>query len=148
MSATAFMTIISGLFEPAAKLIDELHTSDDERLEAKRKMLRLETDLTMFYITKEADALQMRGDIVNSEAKSDHWLTATWRPITMLTFLALVVGDSLGLLPNGLNEQAWTLLQIGLGGYVVGRTGEKVMSKRNQAKREERQAKHWDQNHG
>lgn len=148
MSGTAFISIITGLFEPAAKLIDEMHTSDDERLEAKRKMLHLETELTKFYITKEADALKMRADIVNSEAKSEHWLTATWRPITMLTFLALVVGDSLGFLPNELNEQAWTLLQLGLGGYVVGRTGEKVMKNRDKAKREERQAEQWDREHG
>ena len=44
----------------------------------------------------------------------------------MLVFLALVVCDSFGWLQNRLAEQAWTLLQIGLGGYVVGRSAEKV----------------------
>ena len=44
----------------------------------------------------------------------------------MLTFLVLVVADSLQGLPSSLASEAWTMLQIGLGGYVVGRSGEKV----------------------
>jgi len=52
-----------------------------------------------------------------------------WRPITMLTFLVLVVCDSFGLLKFRLSNEAWTLLQIGLGGYVIGRTGEKIVDK-------------------
>lgn len=44
----------------------------------------------------------------------------------MITFLVLVVCDSFGLLKFRLAEQAWSLLQLGLGGYVVGRSVEKV----------------------
>lgn len=44
----------------------------------------------------------------------------------MLTFLILVVCDSFGWLAFILSNEAWTLLQIGLGGYIVGRTVEKI----------------------
>ncbi len=74
----------------------------------------------------EQATLEAKAKIIHAEASSKHWLTANWRPITMLTFLVLVVGDSLGFLPNDLNEEAWFLLEIGLGGYVVGRSGEKI----------------------
>ena len=74
----------------------------------------------------ERSILDAQATIVNSEAQSEHWITATWRPITMLTFLALAVGDSMGLLATPLRDEAWSLLQIGLGGYVVGRSGEKL----------------------
>jgi len=40
-----------------------------------------------------------------------------------------VVFDSFGLLAFRLADQAWTLLQIGLGGYVVGRSAEKIAPK-------------------
>jgi hypothetical protein len=43
----------------------------------------------------------------------------------MLVFLALATSDALGWLPNPLRDEAWLLLQIGLGGYVVGRSVEK-----------------------
>jgi hypothetical protein len=40
-----------------------------------------------------------------------------------------VVMDSFGLLSYRLSGEAWLLLQIGLGGYVVGRSGEKIVKK-------------------
>jgi hypothetical protein len=57
----------------------------------------------------------------------------------MLVFLGLVVCDQFGLLTFRLAEQAWTLLQIGLGGYVVGRSVEKIVPTMTKAlkKREE-----------
>ena len=47
----------------------------------------------------------------------------------MLSFLALVIADSGGSLASRLSDAAWTLLQIGLGGYVVGRSVEKIAPK-------------------
>ena len=45
----------------------------------------------------------------------------------MLTFLNLIVCDSFGLLTFRLTEETWMLLQIGLGGYVLGRSAEKII---------------------
>jgi hypothetical protein len=42
----------------------------------------------------------------------------------MITFLFLVVMDSFGLFSFRLSSDAWLLLQIRLGGYIVGRSGE------------------------
>ena len=53
-------------------------------------------------------------------------LQRNWRPITRLSFLGLVVADAFGMLAFRLADQAWLLLQIGLGGYVVGRSVEKI----------------------
>lgn len=44
----------------------------------------------------------------------------------MLSFLGLVVVDAFGMLAFQLADQPWLLLQIGLGGYVVGRSVEKI----------------------
>jgi hypothetical protein len=44
----------------------------------------------------------------------------------MLTFLLLVVMDSFDLLAFRLTDEAWMLLQIGLGGDVIGRFAEKI----------------------
>jgi hypothetical protein len=118
--------LIAGIFKPAAELIDELHTSEDERLQSKARLLDVQAAAMQRVFDYEAEMLQAKSKIVHAEASSKHWLTANWRPITMLTFLVLVVGDSLGFLPNDLNDQAWLMLEIGLGGYVIGRSGEKI----------------------
>lgn len=74
------------------------------------------------FMEYEKQLLKSQADIVVSEAQGGSWLQKSWRPIMMLAFLGLVVLDSLGLLPNKLAPEAWTLLQLGLGGYVVGRS--------------------------
>lgn len=122
------MDLIAGVFKPAAELVDELHTSDEERLKAKGHLLDVQAAAMQRVFDYEAETLKAMSGIVAAEAQSEHWITATWRPITMLTFLALAVSDSLGWLPNPLRDEAWTLLQIGLGGYVVARSGEKIVT--------------------
>jgi hypothetical protein len=118
--------LIANIFKPAANLVDELHTSDEERLNAKSKMLEVQAAAMQQVFDYETQALTARANIVNSEASSGNLLASSWRPITMLTFLVLAVGDSLGLLATPLRDEAWMLLQLGLGGYVVGRSGEKI----------------------
>ena len=118
--------LIANIFKPAANLVDELHTSDEERLTAKSKMLEVQAAAMQQVFDYETQALTARANIVNSEASSENWIASSWRPITMLTFMVLAVGDSLGLLATPLRDEAWMLLQLGLGGYVVGRSGEKI----------------------
>jgi len=127
MVAGAVMGLIGKLFEPAAKLIEDLHTSEEEKLDAKTRMLESQMALGMQVLDYEAQLMQMKSSIIVAEAQGQSWIQRSWRPITMLTFLFLVVADSFGQLPFRLAGEAWTLLQLGLGGYVVGRSGEKVV---------------------
>ena len=118
--------LIAGIFKPAVELVDELHTSTEEKLKAKGHLLDVQAAAMQRVFDYEAEMLEAKSKIVHAEASSQHWLTANWRPITMLTFLTLVVGDSLGWLPNDLRDEAFLLLEIGLGGYILGRSGEKI----------------------
>jgi hypothetical protein len=73
--------------------------------------------------------IEVQSNVIVAEAQGQSWLQRNWRPITMICFLILVILDSFGWLPNKLAPQAWTLLSIGLGGYVVGRSAEKVVNR-------------------
>lgn len=57
-------------------------------------------------------------------------LARNWRPIVMLTFTGLVCAHWLGFTPPNLPEtvvmKLLDLVQLGLGGYVIGRSVEKV----------------------
>lgn len=118
--------VIREIFTPAVELIDELHTSEEEKLAHKAATLGTYSKVLEQALEHEMQALKSRAAIVEAEAKSEHWLVAAWRPITMLTFCALVVADQTGLLAFRLADEAWTLLQLGIGGYVVGRSIEKT----------------------
>jgi len=121
------MGLIGQIFKPAMEMIDNVHTSKEEALIQKVNLMNTYVQVIDQGLTYETAQLEAKAKIITAEAKSDHWLTATWRPITMLTFLGLVVADSFGWLATPLAPEAWTLLKIGLGGYVVGRSAEKVV---------------------
>ena len=125
----AVWDFLSGLVEPVTQLIDDLHTSDEERLQVKSKLFEMQNAMAAQVLDYEARLVEAKTQIITAETQGASWMQRNWRPITMLTFLALVVADTFGLTQFRLAEEAWTLLQIGLGGYVVGRSAEKVVPK-------------------
>lgn len=120
------LSILSDMVQPITNLVDELHTSDEEKLKIKQAMATLDHEYQKQILNAETKALEAQAKNIQAEATGQSWMQCNWRPITMLTFLSLVVLDSFGWLENRLADEAWTLLQIGLGGYVVGRSAEKV----------------------
>ena len=91
---------------------------------------KAEAELNRQLMARAGEIEQAAAGIVKTEAASAHWLAANWRPITMLTFVGLIVARWFGFSAPGLSEAEalalWDIVQIGLGGYVVGRTVEKV----------------------
>jgi hypothetical protein len=120
------LSFVSEIFAPLAQVIDAVHTSTEEKLEAKRKIMETQNALFVQVLDYERAQLEAQSKIITAEAQGQSVLQRNWRPITMLTFLVLVVLDALGQLPFRLAAEAWTLLQIGLGGYVAGRSAEKI----------------------
>lgn len=124
--ANSLLGSLAEIVSPVARIIDDLTTSEEERLLVKQKLFELQAGLTSKLMDYETRLAEARSRVITAEAQGQSWLQRNWRPITMLTFLVLVVCDAFGLLVFRLSENAWTLLQIGLGGYVVGRSMEKI----------------------
>lgn len=129
----SILSFISGIFEPAARLIDNIHTSDEERLTLKAELLRIQTGVITQSIELEKTALNAKASIIMQESKADSWLTRSWRPITMLSLVAAVLAHFLGLTPDTLSEEVvlsmFGLVKIGIGGYITSRGAEKVIPK-------------------
>jgi hypothetical protein len=121
-----FLSFLSAAVEPVTNLIDDLHTSDEEKGKLQLEFQKITNEITGKAIALESQLLESKTSIIVAEANSQSWMARNWRPITMLTFLVLVVLDSFGVLASPLADEAWTLLQIGLGGYVTGRSIEKI----------------------
>ena len=125
----AIWDFMTGLMQPVTDLIDAVHTSDEERLQLKAQIMRIQTEAMSKLQDYEMALLKAKSNIIVAEAKGDSWLQRSWRPLGMVTLLVLVVLDSLGILPNRLSTEAWTMIQVGFGGYVVGRSAEKTAPK-------------------
>jgi|DEB0MinimDraft_4_1074332.scaffolds.fasta_scaffold04152_4 hypothetical protein len=125
MKLGLFRTIFDSLGEIVAGL-DELVTSDEERDKIRAEMESVRLALAARVLEMEAELVQRRASIIEAEAKGESWIQRSWRPVTMLTFLVLVVMHHLGLLEIAITQDMWDLLQVGIGGYVISRGIEKT----------------------
>jgi hypothetical protein len=114
---------LTAALDVGGKLIDRLWPDPTRRDQAKLAMLELAQK-------GELAEFAGRAEIVKTEAASTHWLAANWRPLTMLTFAALIVARWFGWAAPNLSEaeylKLWSIVEFGLGGYVVGRSVEKI----------------------
>lgn len=107
---------VTAVLDVGSKLIDKFWPDAGEAERAKQQQF-----LAVFMA---------QADIVKTEAASGHWLAANWRPLLMLTFGALIVARWFGWAAPNLSEaeylKLWSIVEFGLGGYVVGRSVEKI----------------------
>lgn len=113
------MKMLSNLVSEIGGIIDSLTLSSKEKMQLRASLAEA---LSRF----EADLQKEQASVIRSELRGN-WLQRSWRPLVMLTFSAVVL---LGIftplpLPDD-GSRFWDLLEIGLGGYVIGRSFESV----------------------
>ena len=111
---------VKGVVSAVGEVVDRL------TLPAREKK-QLETDLMRVFVEWEQRVMEARSAVLVEEARGT-WLQRSWRPMVMLTFAVIVVVGTFVSLPI-LDDTSrfWDLLEIGLGGYVMGRSGEKIV---------------------
>lgn len=123
--------VLSGLVTPVTTLIDKMHTSDEEKLKIQAEMFKLQTEITGRVMDYEKQLLEAQSSIINSEAKGDGWLQRNWRPLMMVWFAVLLGLYWFGYTPPNMSEEVikslFSLLELGIGGYVIGRSAEKII---------------------
>jgi hypothetical protein len=96
----------------------------------KEKQAELETQLQLELMNNQHKLEEISASIVKAEANSEGVLARNWRPTVMLGFFGLIASYWFGITADYLSEavvtQMFSLLEIGLGGYVIGRSVEKV----------------------
>lgn len=115
--------LIPALAPVLSKLVGNLFPDPTERAKAEAEALRQ-------LLAAQSQIEAAAADIVRAEASSGNWLAAAWRPVTMLVFVALIVARWFGYAAPGLSEaealKLWSIVELGLGGYVIGRSAEKI----------------------
>ena len=117
---------------PLAKI---LFNTIEKSVEDKDLQAKLKADLQTQLLQSNTQELQAAAKIIEAEAKAG-WFASSWRPLLMYVMIFILIinyiiapmvkavfGVSIGF---ELPTDVFTLLQIGLGGYVVGRSAESV----------------------
>ena len=93
-----------------------------------REKKQLETDILQLLIAVEQKTITEQAAAIREEARGN-WLQRSWRPIVMLIFtLIILAGTFLNLPILADTSRFWDLLEIGLGGYIIGRGSEQLVS--------------------
>lgn len=131
------MSIKSGLITAASKLVGSIGDAFDKNFTSKEEKLTAKNNLLAEANSLVSKVLDAQVKIISSETNGN-WLQRSWRPIVMLCF-AFIVMYAFFIQPaffrNAVNiskdlpEDFWGLLKIGMGGYVIGRSAEKVSVK-------------------
>ena len=91
---------------------------------------KAEAEMMKALLAHQAEIEGAAAKIIQTEAASQHWLAANWRPLTMIVFVCLIVARWFGWAAPNLSEaeyvKLWSIVEFGLGGYVVGRSVEKI----------------------
>ena len=117
------------LITAVASIIDKVIPDPVAAADAKLKVLELEQKGQLAPMFEAAK-------VIIAEAQAGG-IAAKWRPLVMLTFTALIVARWLGFSAPFISQdeimKLWNIVEFGLGGYVVGRSGEKIASVAAQA---------------
>ena len=131
---------VEGLLKGAGSLAKDIRTaitgettlSSEAKASLDGKLIELDAVLAQLKMKTD----ELRHNIIIAETKSQSWLARNWRPILMLTIVAIVANNYI-FFPYAslftakvtmlvLPEHLWSLLKIGVGGYIVSRGAEKV----------------------
>ena len=118
--------LTGNVLKEIGKVIDNIFTNDEERQLAKNQLVQI-------IQQKELELQKMQTEIIVAEANGN-WLQRSWRPILMLAFGFIVIyvkfiAPLFDLKIPILENEFWNLLQLGIGGYVIGRSAEKIADK-------------------
>ena len=104
----------------------------DDVVEDKDEANRLKFQIQRQLIETKSSELEAQAKIVLAEAQGS-WLQRNWRPLLMVVFAGLVVAHWFGFtasnIPESVQNSLLNIVMVGVGGYVMGRSAEKVVNK-------------------
>jgi len=114
-----------------APIIGIIGSVIDKAIPDRDEAEKLKAQITLEAMKADNAELNSATDIIIAEAQGGSWLQRSWRPMLMLWFAGLVGAHWLGYTPDNLSQESVNhlldIVQIGIGGYVMGRSAEKIM---------------------
>ena len=121
-----------GAVAPLAKI---LFSTIEKSVPDKDLQAKLKSDLQTQLLQSNTQELTAAAKIIEAEAKAG-WFASSWRPLLMYVLIFILVWNYIlgpvikvftgAVISFELPGDVWTLLNVGLGGYVVGRSAESV----------------------
>ncbi len=122
-------------------LVPSIGRTIEKAIPNKDLARKLSHEIEVLVMGLQSSVIEAKQAIIVAEAQGQSAIQRNWRPITMLTFVFIIANNyilvpyavAFGLkvpmleIPPGM----WGLLTVGIGGYIGGRTVEKVQAMRS-----------------
>jgi hypothetical protein len=143
MSFLAAVPIIGDIIKGATQIISKAVTDKDKAAELAHEIQKLglnaETDLLKLEHEERIKQLEAQKDVIVAEATGEGFLQRNWRPGIMCLF-GIIIANNYILHPwlkmlcgfdvmMPIPPEMWSLLQLGISGYIVSRGVEKGIDK-------------------
>ena len=140
MSILAAVPVIGNLLNSALGIIDK-------SIEDKDLAQKLKHDIQAELLQKDYSViekeLEERAKVIVSESTGQSWLQRNWRPLTMTTVVYIIAHNYIfapilkmfvpQMVTLAIPPDMWDLLKLGIGGYIVGRSAEKIVKEYKQS---------------
>ena len=120
----SILSFIGGLFKPAADLVDNLHTSTEEKMKLQNQLAEIQAKTQDKLMQLELARLEAVSKVEVAESASTHWLRANWRPLASIALVGAVFMD--GNFGYKMSPSLMELANMFLGVYAGGRSLEKI----------------------
>ena len=126
-----------GVLGAVAPMVKTLFSTIDKTIDNKAEAEKIKQNIQQQLLSGQLKELEAQAQIITAEAKGG-WLQRNWRPLLMLTFAGLVVAHWFGFtapnIPESVQNSLLNIVLVVMGGYIVGRSGEKIMDKYKEKK--------------
>ena len=116
------LDLISGIFKPAADLVDNIHTSTEEKLAMRNALAKIEADVTVKTLELQGQLAELQGKLAEAtaktavaEASSESWFVRNYRPMIITSMFILIMCQSFGLLKTDLPDIFWQIFAAAFG---------------------------------
>ena len=103
-------------------IVDNVVTNSEEKSQAKKEL----TEVVLGSLNKLA---AVQGEVIMTEMKGS-WLQRNWRPLMMANFGIILTCKWFGWtdaeIDTELELELMSIIKLGLGGYVIGRSSEQI----------------------
>jgi hypothetical protein len=124
----------AGVLDAANAIIGKFVTSPEQKAAAQLELAQLYSQQTLKLAELDAQVAATQATVITAEVNSQSWLARNWRPLMML-FFAVIIASVVWTggyvngheLDHAVVMRILDIIYLGLGGYVFGRSAEKIV---------------------
>jgi hypothetical protein len=115
--------------------VKTLFKTIDKTIDNKADAEKIKQSIQQQLLSGQLKELEAQASIIIAESKGS-FLQRNWRPLLMLIFAGLIVAHWFGFtapnIPESVQNSLLNIVLVGCSGYILGRSGEKIMDKYKQ----------------